>query len=98
MIQASGTITIGIAQYTNPVINVYMTSASKYVDTLGIAQIGIINQATEDSKKEFIPLAIAGTYLYSNPNPSFEEVQDAVISGLEKDYPSVIFDKSLLSL
>ena len=98
MIQAKGTIKIGIAEYTNPVINVYMASASKFVDTLGIAQIGYINQESEISKKEFIPLAIAGTYLYSNSNPSFEEVDDAVILGLEKDYPSVIFGKSVLLL
>jgi hypothetical protein len=93
MIQSTGTITAqdGITEYTNQLINVYMNSSSKFTPTIGVAQIGKLNVATEFIPASFSPIAQIGSYEYTLENPSFEVVQATVLAGLEVDYPEVTF-------
>jgi hypothetical protein len=91
MIQATGIIkdSNGVTEYANPLINVYMNSSSKFTPTLGVAQVGkIVKQGENES---FNPIAAVGTYEYTLENPSFEEVQEVVLAGLQADYPNVTF-------
>jgi hypothetical protein len=91
MIQSSGIIhdSNGVTEYSNPLINVYMNSGSKFVPTIGVAQVGKI--VTQGENESFNPVAQIGTYEYTGGNPSFEEVQNVVLAGLEADYPEVTF-------
>jgi hypothetical protein len=91
MIQANGIIkdSNGVTEYSNPLINVYMNSGSKFVPTIGVAQVGKI--VTQGETESFNPVAQIGTYEYTLENPSFLEVQQAVLTGLETDYPEVTF-------
>ena len=91
MIQANGIIhdSNGVTEYSNPLINVYMNSGSKFQPTLGVAQVGKI--VTQGETESFNPVAQIGTYEYTLENPSFLEVQQAVLTGLEADYPQVTF-------
>ena len=91
MIQANGIIkdSNGVTEYSNPLINVYMNSGSKFVPTIGVAQVGKI--VTQGENESFNPVAQIGTYQYTLENPSFLEVQQAVLTGLEADYPQVTF-------
>ena len=93
MIQANGIIhdSNGVTEYANPLINVYMNSGSKFTPTLGVAQVGKIVEATEYQSASFNPVAQIGTYQYTLANPSFEEIQAVVLTGLEADYPEVTF-------
>ena len=93
MIQANGIIhdSNGVTEYSNPLINVYMNSGSKFTPTLGVAQVGKLVEATEYQSASFNPVAQIGTYEYTGGNPSFEEVQNAVLAGLQADYPEVTF-------
>ena len=91
MIQANGTIldANGVSEYVNPLINIYMNSGSKFQPTIGVAQIGkIVMQGETES---FNAVAQIGTYEYIAPNPSFEEIQNTVLAGLQADYPEVTF-------
>jgi hypothetical protein len=91
MIQANGIIkdSNGVTEYANPLINVYMNSGSKFVPTIGVAQVGKI--VTQGETESFNAIASIGTYEYTLENPSFLEVQQAVLAGLEADYPEVTF-------
>ena len=91
MIQANGTIldANGVSEYVNPLINIYMNSGSKFQPTIGVAQIGKI--VGEGETESFNAVAQVGTYEYIAPNPSFEEVQNTVLAGLQADYPEVTF-------
>jgi hypothetical protein len=91
MIQANGIIkdSNGVTEYANPLINVYMNSSSKFTPTLGVAQVGKI--VTQGENESFNPIAAVGTYEYTLENPSFEEVQEVVLAGLQADYPNVTF-------
>jgi hypothetical protein len=91
MIQANGIIKDlnGVTEYSNPLINIYMNSGSKFQPTLGVAQVGKI--VTQGETESFNPVAQVGTYEYTLENPSFEEVQNVVLEGLEADYPQVTF-------
>jgi hypothetical protein len=91
MIQANGIIhdSNGVTEYSNPLINIYMNSGSKFTPTLGVAQVGKI--VTQGETESFNPVAQIGTYEYTLENPSFLEVQQAVLTGLEADYPEVTF-------
>jgi hypothetical protein len=91
MIQANGIIkdSNGVTEYSNPLINVYMNSGSKFVPTIGVAQVGKI--VTQGETESFNPVAQIGNYEYTLENPSFLEVQQAVLTGLETDYPEVTF-------
>jgi hypothetical protein len=91
MIQANGIIkdSNGVTEYSNPLINVYFNSSSKFVPTIGVAQVGKI--VTQGENESFNPVAQVGTYEYTLANPSFEEVQNVVLAGLKLDYPSVEF-------
>ena len=91
MIQANGIIkdSNGVTEYSNPLINVYMNSGSKFVPTIGVAQVGKI--VTQGETESFNPVAQIGTYEYTLENPSFLEVQQAVLTGLKADYPQVTF-------
>jgi hypothetical protein len=91
MIQANGIIkdSNGVTEYANPLINVYMNSGSKFVPTIGVAQVGKI--VTQGENESFNAIASIGTYQYTLENPSFLEVQQAVLTGLEADYPQVTF-------
>jgi hypothetical protein len=93
MIQGSGVVhdSNGVTEYANPLINVYMNSSSKFTPTLGVAQVGKLVEATEYQSASFNPVAQIGTYEYTLENPSFLEVQQAVLTGLETDYPEVTF-------
>lgn len=91
MIQANGVIldANGVSEYVNPLINVYMNSGSKFVPTIGVAQVGKITG--EGENLSFNIVAQIGIYNYTLENPSFEEVQNVVLSGLILDYPNVTF-------
>jgi hypothetical protein len=91
MIQANGIIkdANGVTEYANPLINVYFNSSSKFVPTIGVAQVGKL--VTQDETESFNPVAQVGTYNYTLANPSFDEVQAVVLAGLEADYPQVTF-------
>jgi len=91
MIQANGIIkdSNGVTEYSNPLINVYFNSSSKFVPTLGVAQVGKIEIQGEN--QSFNPIASIGTYEYKIQNPSFEEVENFVLNGLIIDYPAVTF-------
>jgi hypothetical protein len=91
MIQANGIIkdSNGVTEYVNPLINVYFNSSSKFVPTIGAAQVGKITG--ENETESFNIIAQIGTYEYTLENPSFEEVQQVVLAGLKLDYPSVEF-------
>jgi hypothetical protein len=93
MIQANGIIhdSNGVTEYANPLINVYMNSGSKFVPTIGVAQVGKLVEATEYQSASFNPVAQVGTYEYTLANPSFEEIQAVVLAGLQADYPEVTF-------
>jgi hypothetical protein len=93
MIQATGIIkdSNGVSEYVNPLINVYMNSSSKFTPTIGIAQVGKLTPATEGQIESFSPVSSVGTYSYTLLNPSFEEIQNVVLAGLEADYPEVTF-------
>jgi len=92
MIKVTGTILAqdGVSEYKNPTINVYLNSGSKFTPTIGVAQVGKI-VANEESES-FSPVAQVGIYEYKLPNPSFEDVQLAVLDGLKKDYPTITFE------
>ena len=91
MIQANGIIkdSNGVTEYSNPLINVYMNSGSKFTPTLGVAQVGKI--VTQGETESFNAIASIGTYQYTLANPSFEEIQAVVLAGLQADYPEVTF-------
>jgi hypothetical protein len=91
MIQANGIIkdSNGVTEYSNPLINVYFNSSSKFVPTIGVAQVGKI--VTQGENESFIIVAEVGTYQCEIVNPSFLEVQQEVLAGLEADYPQVTF-------
>ena len=93
MIQANGVVhdSNGVTEYANPLINVYMNSGSKFVPTIGVAQVGKLVEATEYQSASFNPVAQIGTYEYTGGNPSFEEIQNVVLAGLQADYPEVTF-------
>ena len=93
MRQAKGIIkdSNGVTEYSSPLINVYFNSNSKFVPTIGVAQVGKLVEATEYQSASFNPVAQIGTYEYTLENPSFLEVQQAVLTGLEADYPEVTF-------
>jgi hypothetical protein len=93
MIQSLGIIkdSNGVTEYANPLINVYMNSGSKFTPTLGVAQVGKLVEATEYQSASFNPVAQIGTYEYTGGNPSFEEIQNVVLAGLQADYPEVTF-------
>ena len=91
MIQANGIIkdSNGVTEYANPLINIYFNSSSKFQPTLGVAQVGKI--VTQGENESFNPVAQIGTYEYTLANPSFEEIQNVVLAGLQADYPEVTF-------
>jgi len=91
MIQANGIIkdSNGVTEYANPLINVYMNSGSKFQPTIGVAQVGKIVE--QNQSESFNAIASIGTYEYTLANPSFEEIQNVVLAGLQADYPQVTF-------
>jgi hypothetical protein len=91
MIQATGIIkdSNGVSEYVNPLINVYMNSSSKFTPTIGVAQVGKL--VLQGETESFNPIASVGSYNYTLENPSFLEVQQEVLTGLETDYPEVTF-------
>jgi hypothetical protein len=91
MIQANGIIhdSNGVTEYSNPLINIYMNSSSMFVPTIGVAQVGKI--VTQGETESFNIVAEVGTYQCEIVNPSFLEVQQEVLAGLEADYPQVTF-------
>jgi hypothetical protein len=93
MIQAIGIIkdSNGVTEYANPLINVYFNSSSKFVPTIGVAQVGKLIPATEYQPASFNPVAQIGTYNYTLENPSFDQVQNIVLAGLQADYLDVTF-------
>lgn len=92
MIQSLGVIVSqdGVSEYKDALINVYVNSGSKFQPTIGVAQVGKI--VTQGESSSFNTVAQIGTYEYTLPNPSFEEVQAVVLAGLKSDYPSVTFE------
>jgi hypothetical protein len=93
MIQATGIIkdSNGVSEYVNPLINVYMNSSSKFTPTIGVAQVGKLITNGEEQPSSFSPVSQVGTYEYTLANPSFEEIQNVVLAGLQADYPEVTF-------
>jgi hypothetical protein len=90
MIQGTGTLTMGVVSYINPLINIWMLSASKYTPTQGVAQIGFVQETTSPTQS-FNAVTSCGTYNYNGLNPSFNDIQNAVLFGLKADYPDMIF-------
>ena len=91
MIQSTGIIVAqdGVSEYKDALINIYMNSSSKFQPTIGVGQVGkIVMQGETES---FNAVAQVGTYQYIAPNPSFEEIQNTVLAGLQADYPEVTF-------
>jgi len=93
MISFLGTIVAqdGVTEYKDATINVYMNSSSKFTPTIGVGQVGKLVAATETQPASFNIVAQVGTYEYTLENPSFEEVQNVVLAGLQADYPEVTF-------
>ena len=93
MIQATGTITIGVAEYINPLINIYFSSPQKYNPTYVVAQIGEVVDVMVDfePKQKFIDSEPLEEYFFNITNPSFDVIQPLVIADLSKKYPSVTF-------
>ena len=93
MISFLGTIVAqdGVSEYKDATINVYMNSSSKFTPSIGVAQVGKLIPATEYQSASFNPVAQIGTYEYTLANPSFEEIQNVVLAGLQADYPEVTF-------
>ena len=91
MIQSTGIIVSqdGVSEYKDALINIYMNSGSKFQPTIGVAQVGKI--VAQGETESFNAVAQIGTYEYVDANPSFEEVQAAVLAGLKLDYPEVTF-------
>jgi len=91
MISFLGTIVAqdGVSEYKDALINIYMNSGSKFQPTIGVAQVGKI--VAQGETESFNAVAQIGTYEYVDANPSFEEVQAAVLAGLKLDYPEVTF-------
>ena len=91
MIQSTGIIVAqdGVSEYKDALINIYMNSGSKFQPTIGVAQVGKI--VAQGETESFNAVAQIGTYEYVDANPSFEEVQAAVLAGLKLDYPEVTF-------
>lgn len=91
MIQATGTImdANGVSEYVNPLINIYMVSGSKFQPAQGVAQVGKV--VTQGEYEYFNGVAQIGTFNYELPNPSFEQIQETVKSGLEIAYPDCTF-------
>jgi hypothetical protein len=92
MIQTKGTINIGLANYTDPLLNVYFGSATKFTPSQGIAQVGTIT--VNEKVSTFNAVANVGTYNYEGANPSFDAIQNAVLAGLATDYPTCTFSIS----
>jgi hypothetical protein len=65
MIQANGIIkdSNGVTEYANQLINVYFNSSSKFVPTIGVAQVGKITG--EGEAISFNIIAQIGTYEYT---------------------------------
>ena len=91
MIQSTGIIVSqdGVSEYKDALINIYMNSGSKFQPTIGVAQVGKV--VAQGETESFNAVAQIGTYEYTLPNPSFEQVQAAVLAGLQADYPTVTF-------
>lgn len=91
MIQSKGIILSrdGVSEYKDALINVYINSSSKFEPTIGVAQVGKI--IIDGQRQSFIAIAQIATYSYSNENPSFEQVQNTVLQGLQLDFPNVEF-------
>ena len=91
MISFLGTIVAqdGVSEYKDGTINVYMNSSSKFQPTIGVGQVGKI--VAQGETESFNAVAQVGTYEYIAPNPSFEEIQNTVLAGLQADYPEVTF-------
>jgi hypothetical protein len=91
MIQANGIIkdSNGVTEYVNPLINVYFNSSSKFEPSIGVAQVGKI--VIQGESQSFNSVASIGSYAYNFINPSFEEIQNVVLKGLEINYPTVTF-------
>jgi hypothetical protein len=93
MIQATGTVpsSNGIASYTNPLINVYLHTSSKFSPTIAVAQVGkIISQGEEN--ENFDPVEQICTSAFDLKNPSFEVVQNLLLADLKDKYPAVTFE------
>lgn len=94
MIKCTGTITLsdGVSQLKDPMVNIYMVSANKFQSAYGVAQAGKVIEATEHTAAGFQAITNIGTYNDEGANPSFEAVQATVLAGLTADYPSVTFE------
>jgi hypothetical protein len=97
MIQANGTIILndGIISVVNPLINVFTTSADKFSPTYGVAQYGRISEKSDGVKRFDTYGSLGGENAEWNTgeiiDPSFTDVQLAVLNGLEERYPEVTF-------
>ena len=93
MIQATGAIPCnnGIANFTNPVINVYLNTPNKYSPTIAVAQVGkIINKG--ETNESFEVVEEICTSKFEIKNPSFEQVQNLLLVDLQTKYPTVTFE------
>ena len=93
MIQATGAIPCnnGIANFTNPVINVYLNTPNKYSPTIAVAQVGkIINRS--ETNESFEVVEEICTSKFEIKNPSFEAVQNLLLTDLQAKYPTVTFE------
>lgn len=93
MIQATGTIPSnnGIAEFQNPVINVYVNTANKYNPTIAVAQVGKVVTNIEN-QESFEAVEAICTSEYQIKNPSFEAVQNLLLADLQAKFETVTFE------
>jgi hypothetical protein len=93
MIQATGTVpsSNGIASYTNPLINVYLHTSSKFSPTIAVAQVGRITGQGEENEN-FEPVEQICTSAFDLKNPNFEAVQALLLADLQAKFPTVTFE------
>lgn len=92
MIKATGLIpsTNGIAEFKNPIINVYVSTVNKYSPTTAVAQVG--KETLHDNQQVFEAVENICTSEYQIKNPSFEAVQALLLADLQAKFPKVIFE------
>lgn len=93
MIKVTGTINSknGVAQYVNPILNIYMASPSKYSKTMAFAQVGKLENEGEPNEN-FTPVEEIFRNEYELKNPTFDNVQALLQADLEAAYPNLTFE------
>lgn len=94
MIKAEGNIPSnnGISIFTNPIINIFVSTDNKYSPTIAVAQVGKELTDETENKVSFESVENICTSQYQIKNPSFEAVQALLMADLQNKYPTVTFE------